>query len=64
MALFKPFLSPKQKFAWSDELNKAFIASKSAIVEAIRHGVEVFDPNRRACLQPDWSNKGIGYFLL
>ena len=26
--------------------------------------MEIFDPYRRACLQPDWSNRGIGYFLL
>lgn len=64
MAPFKPFLSPKQKFAWSDELNRAFCASKNAIADAIRRGVEIFDPNRRTCLRPDWSNKGIGYFLL
>ena len=64
MAPFKPFLSPLWKFEWTDELNRAFAASKSAIVDSIRHGVEIFDPNRRTCLRPDWSNKGIGYFLL
>ena len=64
MAPFKPFLGPKRKFEWTDELNRAFAASKSAIVDSIRHGVEIFDPSRRTCLRPDWSNKGIGYFLL
>ena len=64
MASFKPFLSPKRKFEWTDELNRAFVASKSAIVDSIRHGVEIFDPSRHTCLRPDWSNKGIGYFLL
>jgi len=33
-------------------------------VKAIRHGVEIFDPTRRTCLRPDWSNREIGYFLL
>ena len=49
LAPFKPFLSPKRKFQWSDELDKAFSDSKIAITEAIRHGVEIFDPNRCTC---------------
>ena len=64
MARFKPFLSPKRKFEWSDKFDKAFTASKSAIADAICHGVEIFDSARRSCLRPDWSTKGIGYFLL
>jgi hypothetical protein len=63
MAPFKPFLSPKQPFEWTDELEKSFEDSKSAIVEAIRSGVEIFDITRRTCLRPDWSKQGIGYFL-
>ena len=64
VAPLKQFLSPKRTFAWSEDLNKTFTASKLAIVEVIRHGVEIFDPIRRTCLRPDWSNRGIGYFLL
>ena len=64
MAPFKTFLSPRCKFSWSAELEDAFQASKQAIVEAIRIGVEIFDIERRTCLRPDWSNRGIGYFLL
>ena len=65
MAPFRPFLSAKkQPFFWNDELNTAFNASKEAIVAAIREGVEIFDPMRKTCLRPDWSKKGIGYFLL
>ena len=64
MAPFKPFLSPKRKFEWNDNLDKAFARSKDAIIDAIRHGVEIFDPTRRTCPRPDWSNRGIGYFLL
>ena len=64
MTPFKPFLSPKRKFEWNDNLDKAFSRSKDAIVDAIRHGVEILDPTRRTCLRPDWSNRGIGYFLL
>ena len=64
MAPFKPFLSPCCKFSWSPELESTFQASKEAIIEAIRQGVEIFDIQRRTCLRPDWSKRGIGYFLL
>ena len=64
MAPFKPFLSPRYKFQWSNELEKAFQASKTMIIAAIREGVEIFDVHKRTCLRPDWSCKGIGYFLL
>jgi len=64
MAPFKPFLSPRHKFSWSTELEEAFTASKQAIVNAIRRGVEIFDMQKPTCLRPDWSQRGIGYFLL
>ena len=60
---FKPFLSPKVKFEWNDELDKALEDSKKAIVDAIKEGVEIFDPLKHICLRPDFSEKGIGYFL-
>ena len=44
-------------------MDLAFQASKTDIIEAIRHGVEIFDVTRRTCLRPNWSTKGIGYFL-
>ena len=63
LAPFKPFLSPKTKFQWTNELNDAFNSSNSEIIQAIKEGVEIFDPNRWTSLRPDWSKKGIGYFL-
>ena len=64
LAPFRQFLSEKkQPFYWDDKLNTAFLASKQGIVEAIREGVEIFDPTKKTCLRPDWSKKGIGYFL-
>ncbi len=63
MAPFKPFLSPKVRFEWTPMLDAAFTASKQAIIHAIRRGVEIFDPTKRTCLRPDWSRRGIGYFL-
>ena len=64
MAPFKPFLSPRHKFFWNTELNQAFLKSKECIIQAIRHGVEIFDLKKRTCLRPDWSQRGIGYFLM
>ena len=63
LAPFKPFLSPKRKFEWTDELESAFQNSKAAIIQAIREGVEIYDPGRPTCLRTDYSDIGIGYFL-
>ena len=65
LAPFRHFLSEKkQPFYWNEELEQAFVASKDAIIAAIRHGVEIFDPTRRTCLRTDWSKESIEYFLL
>ena len=63
MEPFRKFLSPKEKFAWSSELDAIFNDSKSRIVEAIKEGVQIFDVTRRTCLRTDWSKQGIGYLL-
>ena len=63
MSPFKPFLSPKTKFEWNAELDRVFEASKIEIINAIKNGVEIFDPTKLSCLRPDWSKQGIGYFL-
>jgi len=31
--------------------------SKTAIINAIREGVEIFDPDKPTCLHTDWSQK-------
>ena len=64
MAPFRQFLSPKSKFFWDQKLNEAFLQSKDLIIEAIREGVRIFDVSKPTCLRPDWSRRGIGYFLL
>ena len=61
---FRPFLSPKHKFEWTDELDLAFEAGKESIIKAIQNGIEIFDPHLPTCLRPDWSTKGVGYVLL
>ena len=64
MASFKPFLSPRHPFHWSPELDTSFKCSKEAIISLILEGVEIFDITKWTCLRPDWSIRGIGYFLL
>lgn len=63
MSPFRKFLSPKEQFIWTDELDDIFQQSKMRIVEAIREGVKIFDINRHTCLRTDWSKEGIGYLL-
>ena len=63
MLPFKPLLSPKTRFRWDDELEHAFQKSKLEIIEAIKQGVQIFEPGRTTSLSPDWSRAGIGYFL-
>jgi len=63
MEPFRKFLSPKEKFAWNEQLDAIFKDSKSRIVEAIQEGVQIFDITKRTCLRTDWSRQGIGYFL-
>ena len=63
MQPFRQFLSPKTPFAWNEELQSCFEASKVAIIGAIKHGVTIYDPKRITCLRTDWSNLGVGYYL-
>jgi hypothetical protein len=64
VAPFRKFLSPNNKFYWDKELDDTFNKSKELIVAAIREGVTIFDTAKPTCLRPDWSRRGIGYFLL
>ncbi len=63
MAPIRHLLSPKNPFVWTAELENAFQTSKVEIVNAIKHGVTIFDPARKSCLCTDWSKTGVGYFL-
>ena len=47
---FRPFLSPRTPFKWSDELSEAFEALKLAIIEAIKQRIEIFDLEKPTCL--------------
>ncbi|XP_068238500.1 uncharacterized protein [Palaemon carinicauda] len=63
MEPFRPLLSPKVRFQWGPELENAFERSKAAIIREIKKGVEISNPNKPTCLNPDWSKVGIGYWL-
>ena len=55
-APFRPFLSPKVKFKWDEK-------GKMDIIDTIKNGVHIFDPNLRTCVRTDWSKEGMGYYL-
>ena len=63
MAPFKPLLSPKVRFRWDADLDRAFTRSKAALIQAVEEGVEIFDPERKTCVSPDWSTAGVGYWV-
>ena len=60
---FRVFLGKNKKFEWNEDLDRAFHNSKHEIVQAIKDGVEIFNIDRVTCLQTDYSEIGIGYFL-
>ena len=59
MAPFRHLLKPKTKFEWTPALQKAFEASKVNIVEKIKEGVMMFDPNLPTCVATDFYGTGI-----
>ena len=63
VAPLKPLLSSKAQFYWTNELEESFTNSKQAIVEAIKQGVEIFDPSRPTKLHTDYSKQGLGFYL-
>ena len=63
MLPFKALLSPKTPFKWDRELDEAFEYSRWRIVELIKEGVAIFEPELTTVLSPDWSMSGIGYWL-
>ena len=64
MEPFRHLLKPKSDFKWTHDLNHAFEMSKEEIIQAIKHGVKTFEPNKPNCLATDWSKEGIGFCLL
>lgn len=63
VAPLKPLLSSKSQFYWTNELEESFRNSKQAIIEAIKNGVEIFEPERPTKLHTDYSKQGLGFYL-
>ena len=63
MAPFRHLLSPSTPFSWSEDLQKAFLASKMEIVRMVEEGVHSFDPELPTCLSPDFCKTGLGWVL-
>ena len=64
MSPFREFLKPDKKFHWDEKMEKLFEESKKEIVEAVRHGVRLFDPMKKTAITTDWSKTGTGFSLL
>ena len=63
MAPFRKLLSSKLPFLWSPELESAFQASKTEIIEKCALGVRKFEPQRITALATDWSRLAVGCWL-
>jgi hypothetical protein len=61
---FRALLKPSTPFAWTVELDEVFHRSKDIIIEEMKEGVRLFDPNRPTCLATDWSIDGIGFLMM
>ena len=64
MSPFRALLKPTTDFYWDTRLQGIFDRAKEQIVEEIKEGVRMFDPDKVTCLATDWSQCGVGYFLL
>ena len=53
MAPFRELLKPDNKFSWTEELDRSFIAAKQEIVRLVEDGVKMFDPDLVTCMSTD-----------
>ena len=63
MLPFREALKPRSPFTWTQDLEKLFEESKTAIIQEIENDVRIFDKSKPTCLATDWSKHGIGYWL-
>jgi hypothetical protein len=64
MQPFRHLLKPSVLFAWTEELDDLFQQSKEVIINEMKEGVRLYDPERATCLATDWSVNGVGFFML
>ena len=63
MPPFRQLMQPNTPFKWDESLQNAFEESKAVIISKIE-GVRIVDTSKPTCLATDWSNAGIGFWLL
>ena len=63
MAPFRDLLKAKEKFVWTEVLDKAFEESKLDIVKLVKNGIRMFDPGLVTCLSTDFCQTGLGWIL-
>ena len=63
MAPFRDLLKAGNKFEWTEDLNKAFEASKQEIVRLVQNGVQMFDPELVTCLSTDFFKTSLWWIL-
>ena len=64
MEPFRELMKKGSQFVWNEDMEKAFKAAKATIKEKIEKGVRIFEKNRKTCLATDWSQTGVGAWLL
>ena len=64
MQPFRDIVKANAKFEWNENLQQLFKKSKQMLIEQSIDGIKAYDPERRTCLQTDWSKEGLGYLLL
>ena len=65
MSPFRHLLATSSKipFMWTEDLETAFQASKTEIIQQCEKGVRSFTPHRPTALATDWSRTGVGFWL-
>ena len=63
MEPFRALLKPKIPFWWDGHMDVIFAESKETIIREIEKGVTIFDKSKMTYISPDWSTKGVGFWL-
>ena len=64
MQPFHDLIKPNRQFYWDDNPEMLFESLKNMIINLVKDDIKSFDLARQTCIQPDWSQGGIGYLLL
>ena len=64
MEPFRHLLKSDTPYCWSPILQEKFEMANEMMVDVVTEEVERFDMKRKTCLATDWSNSGIGFFLM